>query len=144
MKVFRLLTRVIGYELYGGAPFAHPVIPAYFITVLWHAPKYSFTRYVLLKSHEYRALAQFTHTANCSTDRTVPGPQIEIDEFSNDAVHAVCVFYPDRGCPYLFGLASMSEIDWSHRDTRPLAEFEWELGCRKPLTRSHDAMGRHD
>jgi hypothetical protein len=48
----------------------------------------------------------------------------------------------EDGCEYLFGVARLAGIDWSHKDTYPLFQFERLLGCKEPLTKSHDANGR--
>ncbi len=127
-------------------PMTHPIVPVYFTTANRTAPMGSITRYVVLKPREYQALVQFTYSSKCSTARVGSKPPypntIEVEEFSDGRARDVCVLSRDSGCQYLFGLANLGGIDWSHKDTWPLYMFEAELGCKEPLTRSHDANGR--
>jgi hypothetical protein len=124
----------------------HPIVPAYFITEDRTAPVGSITRYVIMTLREYQKLARFTYSSKCSTEQVSSKPPypatIEVDEFSGGQVRDICVFPRDSGCQYLFGLAGLGGIDWSHKDTWPLFQFEAELGCKGPLTRWHDASGR--
>ncbi|MGA9797044.1 MAG: hypothetical protein WBQ17_16085 [Rhizomicrobium sp.] len=125
-------------------PIAHPIVPAYFIDQNRKPPSWAATRYVVMRPSEYFALIQFTHSFGCSPKRSLKYSEMEVNEFSVDGARNVCTFSSDSGCRYLFGLASIKGIDWARGDTRPLAEFEYELGCHGSSTPSHDAAGRSD
>lgn len=131
--------------IWGGA-MNHPIVPVYFITENRTAPEGSITRYVTMKPYEFRALLRFTHSFKCSLSNVGSKPPypptIEVQEFSAPKVRDICVLPNDGGCQYLFGLARLPSIDWSHKDTWPLYQFEAELGCKGPLTNAHDANGK--
>jgi len=104
------------------------------------------TRYVRVTPQEYETLLRFTNSMRCPPVkfpiRHPYSKSILIEEYAQREVRNVCYLGPDDGCKYLFGLSRLSDIDWSHKDTHPLYQFEAELGCKEPLTKSHNADGR--
>jgi hypothetical protein len=125
------------------APMTHPVVPAYFFVGNGKAQKGFLTAYVAMTHQEYRAVVRFTEAAKCSTDRKVRGYKgIAVEELSGSQLSTRCVFTPETGCPYLFGLAKLPDVDWSRKNTYSLFQFESELGCSGPFTPWHDEKGR--
>jgi hypothetical protein len=125
----------------------HPIVPVYFITTKRAPPKFSLTTYVMLEEKEYVALANFSRSIRCSTEHISEKPPypltIGVDELQDRKTHEVCVLARADGCPYLFGLSKLPDIDWSRRDTLPLYRFEAELGCPEPLTPAPREDVRH-
>jgi hypothetical protein len=122
----------------------HPIMPVFYITEHRKAPPLH--RYVYLTGREYRVLQQFSHSVQCSRENIAAKPPypntIVVQEYTNGRARDLCIFPKKGGCEYLFGVARLSAIDWSHKDTFPLFQFESELGCKAPLTKWHDAHGR--
>lgn len=133
-------TRIV----WGGA-MNHPIIPVYFLTDMREASEGSLTRYVVLKPQEYESLTQFTRSNECPVEHVSAKPpwppSIIVEEYSGGRIRELCVFPPNGGCEYLFGIANSPEIDWSQKDTFPIFQFEAELGCKGTLTKPHDAKG---
>ncbi|HEY5338496.1 MAG TPA: hypothetical protein VIJ85_09850 [Rhizomicrobium sp.] len=127
-------------------PMLHPIMPGYFVISKRPLPRKPITQYVELKAREYGALQKFTYSSDCSAESPeaarASSHEIEVDEFANNRVRKICLFSPDSGCRYLFGLAALASIDWSRKNTLPIFEFESELGCSPPLTPWHYADGR--
>jgi hypothetical protein len=128
------------------APQTHPVVPAYFLPGSRKAPKNTIVRYVPLALGEYQSLVKFTHALRCSTDMRLgikpPYPKtMGIEEYADGKKRLLCVLPAAGGCEYLFAIAKLPGIDWSHKDTFPLYQFEAELECKGSLAEYHDADG---
>jgi hypothetical protein len=122
----------------------HPIMPVFYFTE--HRTPPPINRYVYLTEQEFRLLQLYTHSVHCSRDKVSVGPSnsgpIAIHELADGQFRNLCIFPRNPGCDYLFRLAALPGIDWSRKDTYPLYQFEAELGCKEPLTKSHDAAGR--
>jgi len=128
------------------APQTHPVVPVYYLPENRKAPRNTIVRYVPLAPSEYTSLVKFTHAQQCSTDMRLgvkpPFPKtIGIEEYADGKKRLLCVFPAAGGCEYLFAVAKLPGIDWSHKDTFPLYQFEAELECKGRLAQYHDADG---
>ena len=121
----------------------HPIIPVYYTLEKGRRPDGSSSRYVRLSRAEYKDLANFVRSYPCiQAGRDERSRSIGIEEFERGKNRDLCIFAQKPGCDFLFRLAALSGIDWSRKDTYPLYQLEAELGCKEPLTRSHDAEGR--
>jgi hypothetical protein len=124
----------------------HPVLSVFYVTEHHKLPAAALFRYVHLNDREYESLLRFTRSTPCSREQVNSKPpypgSISIQEFSKHGVRELCVFPMKGGCEYLLGVARLPGIDWSHKDTFPLFQFEAELGCKEPWTQPHDADGR--
>jgi hypothetical protein len=124
----------------------HPIISVFYTVERGKRPYGSSSRYVTLTRAEYRNVQDFVHSRHCSQDKADGKPPfsraIAVDELAHGQDSGLCIFSPNRGCDFLFRLATLAGIDWSHKDTYPLFQFEAELGCKEPLTKSHDSDGR--
>jgi hypothetical protein len=122
----------------------HPITPVFYLTETRTPPPLN--RYVRLTEKEYILFQRFTHSVRCRKENIAAMPPypntIFIQEYSNQRLRSLCFLPKAGGCEYLFAVARLPGIDWSHKDTYPLFQFEAELGCKEPLTKWRDPQGR--
>ena len=122
------------------------ILSVFYVTEPYKLPEAALFRYVQLNDREYKSLLRFTRSTPCSREHVNSKPpypgSIAVQEFSKHEVRELCVFPKKGGCEYLFGVARLPNIDWSHKDTLPLFHLEAALGCKEPWTQPHDAKGR--
>jgi len=121
----------------------HPIIPVYYSVERGGRPDGSSSRYVTMTGAEYKYLSDFVHSYQCvRANKSERSLSIATSEFGRGRYQPLCIFARNPGCDFLFRLAALPGIDWSHKDTFPLYQFEAELGCKEPLTKSHDSKER--
>jgi hypothetical protein len=108
-----------------------PIVPVYYSTQHRQPPDGVVSRYIYLSPQEYRALRSYTYSSRCSRDKS-PHPTIVIREYSKQSMRDLCMPSQKDGCEYLFGLARLASVDWSHKDTYPLWQFESVLAAGSP------------
>jgi hypothetical protein len=119
----------------------HPIVPVYYSVERGMRPAYTIARYVVLTPREYERLSNFIHSYRCSADNIAARPPytntVATTEFAQGHFRTICFLPRDPGCDFLLRLASLHGIDWAHKDTWPIFQFEAELGCKGPLTKWH-------
>jgi hypothetical protein len=124
----------------------HPVRSVYYVTENYKLPEVASFRYVRLNAREYERLLRFIRSIPCSREHVNSKPphpgSIAVQEFSKHEGRELCVFPKKGGCEFLFGVARLSGVDWSHKDMYPLFQLEAELDCKEPLTKWRDAQGQ--
>lgn len=90
-------------------------------------------KYVRLTPTAYALLSGYFHSYSCSNINVSAKPPypntIRTYELRNGRIHNICFMPHDPGCGFLSRLMVQPGVDWAHKDTFPLIQFQYELGC---------------
>lgn len=99
--------------------------------------------HILLRGNEYRALAVFTRTKQCSigvVERPAWGTLL-ITEYRDGHSRNLCVMPPEAACAYLSSISMLAGINWTSTQLEPIHELADAIKCNQPRSAGPRTQG---